>query len=78
MEVGRVLGSVIIFLVWVLFFAIVHIMAKHIDLEGVIAEFIIGLIIAIFYKVILGWFVFIVCFMLGLLLIYIIYYLIKK
>lgn len=72
------LVSVIIFLVWILFFAIVHIRAKHIDLEGVIAEFIIGLIIAIFYKVILGWFAFIVCFILGLLLIYTICYLIKK
>lgn len=72
------LVSGIIFLIWVLFFAIVHIMAKHIDLEGVIAELIIGLIIAIFYKVILAWLVFVVCFMLGLLLIYGICCFIKK
>lgn len=72
------LVSVIIFLIWVLFFAIVHIMAKHIDLEGVIAELIIGLIIAIFYKVILAWLAFVVCFMLGLLLIYGICCFIKK
>lgn len=72
------LVSGIIFLIWVLFFAIIHIMAKHIDLEGVIAELIIGLIIAIFYKVILAWLVFVVCFMLGLLLIYGICCFIKK
>ena len=78
MEVGKVLVSIIIFLIWILFFTIVHIRAKHIDLEGVVAELIIGLLIAIFYKVILGWFAFIVCFILGLLLIYGICYFIKK